>query len=77
MIDKLKAKLIHLLGGYTEAEQHENGREAYCVGVQTMLYNLKVFADRLNGLPADDRCKKMYERIEQGIQRGEKDTHSH
>lgn len=77
MIDKIKTKLIHWLGGYTEAEQRENGREAYGIGVQTMLYNLKVFADRLNGLPADDWCKKMYERLEQGIQRREEGTHSH
>lgn len=48
MIDKLKTKLIHWLGGYTEAEQRENGREAYDVGVKTMLYSMKVFADRLN-----------------------------
>lgn len=75
MIDKLKAKLIHLLGGYTEAEQRENGREAYDAGVETMLHSMKVFADRLNGLPADDWCKKMYGFIIQCLQRRITDIH--
>lgn len=68
MIDKIKTKLIHWLGGYTEAEKRATGREAYEVGVKTMAHNMKVFADRLYGLPADDWCKEMYERIKQGYQ---------
>lgn len=77
MINKLKTKLIHWLGGYIEAEQRENGNESFNAGVLTTLYDLKNFADRLNGLSADDWCKKMYERIEQGLQRREEGTHSH
>lgn len=65
MIGKIKTKLIHWLGGYTEAEQHANGRDAYEVGVKSMAYSMRVFADKLYGLPADDWCKKMYERIKQ------------
>lgn len=65
MIDKIKTKLIHLLGGYTEAEQRANGRDAYEVGVKSMAYSMRVFADKLYGLPAEDWCKKMYERIKQ------------
>ena len=68
MIGKIKIKLIHLLGGYTEAEKRATGREAYEVGVKTMSYSMKVFADRLYGLPADEWCKEMYERIKQGYQ---------
>ena len=69
MIDKIKTKLIHWLGGYTEAELRENSREACNAGEESMLYSLKVFADRLYGLPADDWCKKMYERIIQCLKR--------
>lgn len=68
MIDKIKTKLIHWLGGYTEAEKRATGREAYEVGVKTMAHNMKLFADRLYGFPADEWCKKMYERIKQGCQ---------
>lgn len=75
MIDKLKTKLIHLLGGYTEAEIRESNDNSYNIGVLAMLYNLKTFADKLNGCSADDWCKKMYECIEQGIQRLEKGNH--
>ena len=32
---------------------------------------MKTFADRLNGLSADEWCKQMYQRIEQGIQQKE------
>ena len=77
MIDKLKTKLIHKLGGYTEAERRENGKISFNAGVLTMLYDIKNFADHLNGLSADEWCKKMYQRLEQGIQRRNEDTHSH
>ena len=65
MIDKIKTKLIHLLGGYTKAELRKNGRESYEVGVKTMAYNMKLFADSQYGLPAGDWCKNMYEHINQ------------
>ena len=68
MIDKIKTKLTHWLGGYTKAELRKNGRESYEVGEIDMAYNMKLFADRLYGLPADEWCKKMYERIKQGYQ---------
>lgn len=75
MIDKLKTKLIHKLGGYTEAEQRENDKISFNAGVLTMLYDIKNFADLLYGLSSDEWCKQMYQRIEQGIQRKEKSTH--
>lgn len=77
MIDKIKTKLIHWLGGYTEAEKRATGREAYEVGVKTMAHNMKLFADRLYGFPADEWCKEMYERIKQGCQWREKGKRSH
>ena len=68
MIDKIKTKLIHWLGGYTEDECRAKCIDAYKVGAKNMAYNMKVFADRLYGLPADEWCKEMYERIKQGYQ---------
>lgn len=75
MIDKLKTQIIHWLGGHTEAEWCENISHSYDTGVLTMLYDLKTFADQLNGCSADDWCKQMYKRIEQGIKRREKGIH--
>ena len=68
MIDKIKTGLIHRLGGYTKAELRKNSRESYKVGAKSMAFSMKVFADRLYGLPAEEWCKKMYERIKQGYQ---------
>lgn len=75
MIDKLKTKFIHMLGGYTKAEQRENGKKSFNVGVLTMLYDMKNFADHLYGFSADEWCKQMYQRIEKGIQHQENSTH--
>ena len=68
MIDTIKTKLIHWLGGYTEAECREKCIDAYKVGADNISYSMKVFADRLYVLPADEWCKEMYERIKQGYQ---------
>lgn len=69
MIDKIKTKLIHLFGGYTEAEQHANGKSKFNSGVFVTYCYLLSFADSLYGLSADDWCKRMYQHIEQGIKR--------
>ena len=69
MLDKIKTKLIHWLGGYTYAELRKDGRKSYELGVDIgemhMAYRIKDFADSLYGLPADDWCKQMYEHIKQ------------
>ena len=67
MIDKIKTKLIHWLGGYTEAEQRTNGKSYFNSGVFTTYCYLLSFADSLYGLSADDWCKQMYQRIEQVV----------
>lgn len=67
MIDKIKTKLIHWLGGYTEAEKRANGNSKYNSGVFVTYCHLLSFADRLYGLSADDWCKRMYQHIEQGV----------
>ena len=68
MINKIKTKLIHLLGGYTEDEQRENGRNSFNDGVYTTYCYMMSFANSLYGLSADDWCKKMYQYIEKGVQ---------
>ena len=68
MIDKIKTKLIHWLGGYTKAEFRKNERESFEFGETNMRYRLYSFANSLYGLPADEWCKKMYERIRYGDQ---------
>ena len=68
MIDKIKTKLIHWLGGYNKAELRKKCRESYEVGKINMAFELHLFADTIYGLPADEWCKKVYERIKQGYQ---------
>lgn len=67
MIDKIKTKLIHWLGGYTEAEQRANDRSYFNSVVCTTYCYILSFADSLYGLSADDWCKRMYQHIEQGV----------
>ena len=67
MIDKIKTKLIHLLGGYTEAEQRANGKSNFNSGVFITYCYLLSFADSLYGLTADDWCRRMYQYIEQAV----------
>ena len=57
---RFKTFLIHLLGGVTVSESFESGTY---LGAYTALYIIKGYAESLNGKPADEWCKLMYEQI--------------
>lgn len=63
MKKKIKTWLIHLLGGVTVEESKNSGKGHYRIGVFFTLADLKYYADSLNGKPADEWCKQMYEFI--------------
>lgn len=63
---KIKEILIHWLGGYTEKDKFEATFDlAYRIGSgygrAVERSEIKVFADSLYGLSADEWCNKMYE----------------
>lgn len=60
MIKRIKAWIIHRLGGETKTESITSDRKAFESGVLTTLVNIRVFADRMNGISADEWCKRMY-----------------
>ena len=55
--------LINLLGGYTEKEYIEANRHSYSEGASEALLTLKLKADILYGIPADECSKLIYEGI--------------
>ena len=57
---KLKQHLIHLLGGMTVEESQDSDTNSFMMGQWTALHEAKTFAESLNGLPADDWCKTVY-----------------
>lgn len=63
MKKKIKTWLIHLLGGVTVEESKKSGKGYYRIGMLFTLADLKHYAESLNGKPADEWCKLMYEEI--------------
>lgn len=60
MMENIKSWVIHRLGGFTLDEALNSNDNAFRSGQETALVYVKVFADRMNGTPADDWCKRMY-----------------
>lgn len=63
MKKKIKTWLIHLLGGVTVSESQKSDYNSACIGRYAALRDIKDYADSLNGKPADEWCKLMYECI--------------
>lgn len=63
MKKKIKTWLIHRLGGVTESEMRQSNFNSACFGACKALAIIKEYADSLNGMPADEWCKLMYEYI--------------
>lgn len=55
--------IIHALGGLTKEECVQHNIEHYDLGCRNTADMFKRFADQMNGLPADDWCKLMYNHI--------------
>ena len=81
---KIKTYLIHLLGGVTKRESSRAHvkksiklaadvvGKAVPLGSLVAVRNLKGYADRLNGIPADEWCKRMYDAITDDVEKYEK-----
>lgn len=55
--------LIHLLGGHTHKEMCDEIVRSSTLARLDALYTIQEFADQMNGMPADDWCKMMYNHI--------------
>lgn len=60
---KLKQFLIHLLGGLTIEESQDSDTNSFVIGQWLALHEAKTFAESLNGIPADDWCKTVYNHL--------------
>ena len=60
--------LIGKLGGATLDECAESNRNSYQMGVYVAHVDLKMFADRMNGITTDEWCRRMYDLIITKIQ---------
>lgn len=63
IMKKIKTWLIHLLGGMTVNESQGIDYISAITGANIALKTIKDYADGLNGKPADEWCKLMYECI--------------
>lgn len=76
----IKTYLIHLLGGVTKREAfHAHVKstielvadatgKTLPLGSFVAVNNLKRYADSLNGIPADEWCKRMYDAISDDVE---------
>ena len=81
---KIKTYLIHLLGGVTKleafrahvmesAELIKDVRGmSLSLGSLLAVKSLIIYADSLNGLPADEWCKKMYDTLSADVENYQK-----
>ena len=81
---KIKTYLIHLLGGVTKREAFcahvkktiENVTDVtgktVPLGSLVAVKHLKKYADSLNGLPADEWCKRMYDALSADVENYQK-----
>ena len=77
---KIKDYLIHLLGGVTKREASRERikksiklvNKALPLGSLVAVRNQKGYADRLNGIPADEWCKRMYDAITADVEKYQK-----
>lgn len=62
-VEKIKAKIIHLLGGVTNRENENDAKYNYACGEALVAGVLKMRAEQLYGSNADEWRKAMYESI--------------
>ena len=74
MKQRIKTWLIHKLGGITRTEACNVKRDNLSTGTYVALVSLRIFADNMNGTPADEWCKRMYDHICEQIERMERTT---
>lgn len=64
-MDKIKAFIIHALGGCTKGECFRHGEFSFKAGQQSVTKLLMCEAERLYGKPADKWAEKMYRLIKE------------
>ena len=77
---KIRIYLIHLLGGVTKRESSRARirknikliNKTLPLGSLVSVRRLKGYADSLNGIPADEWCKRMYDAISSDVERYDK-----
>ena len=81
---KIKTYLIHLLGGVTKREafnEHFKNTiklvtdvtgKTLPLGSLVAVKHLKRYAESLNGIPADDWCKRMYDALSADVENYQK-----
>lgn len=77
---KIRIYLIHLLGGVTKRESSRAHikksiklvNKTLPLGSLVAVRNLKGYADSLNGIHADEWCKRMYNAITADVEKYEK-----
>lgn len=67
MLQRLKNRIVTLLGGLTVEEAKTSNRNSYDIGIYSTYVSILRFADGLNGKPADEWCKLMYEHLRKSI----------
>lgn len=60
---KLKRYLIHLLGGLTIEESKKSDAISLNLGRFATLVAIRIYAESLNGMAADEWCKSVYQYI--------------
>lgn len=61
MLEKMKAKIIHLFGGYTKQEYRNIGRARFFAGKSDAYLTMLSEMWRNYGKTADEWCKDIYE----------------
>lgn len=69
---RIKEYLIHLLGGVTQEESVRSDCNSYNIGIYLAYIRTRMFADRMNGVSADEWCKRMYAHLCECIEQIEK-----
>lgn len=65
--------LIHFLGGFTLNEIQESNTNSAEIGSYMTLVKIRAYAQSLNGLSADEWCKKMYNHINEEMKQYDKE----
>lgn len=60
---KIKAFIIHALGGCTKGECFRHGEFSFKAGQQSVTESLMLEAEILYGKPAEEWCREMYSLI--------------
>lgn len=71
MLHKIKVWIIRKLGGFVAADIKQTDYNSYQTGVYITLVSLRLFADNMNGVPAEEWCKRMYDHLTTSIRQQE------